>query len=288
MSDILRTGFFLFVTCLIAAVCLAVTESVTAPRIREQAAKALLEAKKAVLPEAAGFPASISAPLSGSAIGESRSIEIAVDAQGKMIGTVQQVAPKGYAGPINMVVGLKPDGTLSGVVIQSMIETPGLGTKLKDEFLTRFLGLMKEKGLQANVKVKQDNGDVDAITAATVSSRAFCKGVREAMELVQKNAEAIQAQAGKSRAPGSSVPETVSPVSHSGGVTPAPVQNGQSVVDPKSPVPVPAPTLVPPASVSTAPALPVPGLPNLQTPGVGSLTPTPVPALTPAPGGVTP
>ncbi len=281
MSDILRTGFFLFVTCLIAAVCLAVTESITAPRIREQAEKALLAAKKSVLPEAAGFPASLSVTLPADP-SEKRDIEIGVDSQGKMVGTVYQVAPKGYAGPINMVVGIKADGTLSGVVIQSMTETPGLGTKLKEDFLVKFLGLMKEKGTKANVKVKQDGGDVDGITAATVSSRAFCRGIREAFDLAKANGEAISAAAsGKAGAA-----PTIDAVPRPQGTAPEPVQNDQSVVSPSASATFTPPPIVPVPSMAPDAMKTIPALPNVPVPGAVAPTPTSIP--TPASGGVTP
>jgi electron transport complex protein RnfG len=75
------------------------------------------------------------------------------------------------------------EGKLSGVKILSQKETPGLGTKLAEpSFLEPFMRLV-ESNPQPNFRVKQDSGDVDAITAATISSRAFCAGVRQGNEL---------------------------------------------------------------------------------------------------------
>ncbi|PKL46640.1 MAG: hypothetical protein CVV42_15715 [Candidatus Riflebacteria bacterium HGW-Riflebacteria-2] len=181
MNDMFRMGSFLFIVAAIAGALLAVTESQTAPKILENKLKQLEHARAEVLPLATKFqeikPAN---PAEG--------LEYAAGfaENGDLAGIVVNVAPKGYAGPIEMVMGLKADGSISGVKILSQKETPGLGTKLADDvFMAPFKKLLQEKPKPVFL-VKQDGGDVDGITAATISSRAFCAGVRDALSTYEK------------------------------------------------------------------------------------------------------
>jgi len=84
----------------------------------------------------------------------------------------------GFSGLIVLMVGFLPDGTIHNSVVVSHAETPGLGDKMeqkKGNFSLQFNG---KNPKNFNLAVKKDNGDVDAITAATISSRAFCDAVR--------------------------------------------------------------------------------------------------------------
>jgi Na+-translocating ferredoxin:NAD+ oxidoreductase subunit G len=91
---------------------------------------------------------------------------------------------KGFSGNINMMAGFKTDGTIVNITVLDHKETPGLGTKMtepqfKDQFMDKNPGEFK-------LKVKKDGGPVDAITAATISSRAFCDAVDRAYNTIQK------------------------------------------------------------------------------------------------------
>ncbi len=181
MNDMLRMGFFLFVVSAIAGVLLAVTESQTAPKILENKLRQLEQARAEVLPQARQFK-----EVKPQNPAEGLEYTAGFAENGELAGIVVNVAPKGYGGPIEMVLGLKSDGSISGVKILSQKETPGLGTKLADEvFMTPFKKLLETKP-QPVFLVKQDGGDVDGITAATISSRAFCAGIRDAMSAYEK------------------------------------------------------------------------------------------------------
>ncbi len=92
------------------------------------------------------------------------------------IGYCAEVASPGFGGDISLMVGFHVDGSVRDVGIVSMSETPGLGSKVDSEsFLSQFVG-RKEK---LEVKV-----NVDAITGATISSRAVTDGVNAAMALL--------------------------------------------------------------------------------------------------------
>ncbi len=97
---------------------------------------------------------------------------------------VETSTSKGFGGKIKCVIGVLPNGNINNIGGFEMRETPGLGTKLKDpKFLTQFLG---KNPANFKLKVKKDGGQVDAITAATVSSRAFCDAAQNAFTAIEK------------------------------------------------------------------------------------------------------
>lgn len=91
---------------------------------------------------------------------------------------------KGFSGNINLMAGFKPDGTIISITVLDQKETPGLGTKMTEP---PFKDQFKDKNpSQFKLKVKKDGGPVDAITAATISSRAFCDALQRAYNTLQK------------------------------------------------------------------------------------------------------
>ena len=91
-------------------------------------------------------------------------------------GYVVQVAPSGFGGNLDVMVGVGADGTCTGVSIISHAETSGLGANAtKEDFRAQFVG-------KANVAVTKDGGDIAALTGATITSRAVCDGVNAAIE----------------------------------------------------------------------------------------------------------
>ena len=92
---------------------------------------------------------------------------------------------KGFSGLIKLMVGFKPDGTIQNIVVLEQKETPGLGTKMKDE---KFLAQFREMNPSIfNLKVTKDGGEVDALTGATITSRAFGEAVQMAYDEFMKN-----------------------------------------------------------------------------------------------------
>lgn len=93
-------------------------------------------------------------------------------------GYVVQVAPSGFGGNLDVMVGVGADGTCTGVSIISHAETSGLGANAtKEDFRAQFVG-------KANVAVTKDGGDIAALTGATITSRAVCSGVNAAIAAV--------------------------------------------------------------------------------------------------------
>jgi len=96
---------------------------------------------------------------------------------------------KGFSGLIKIMVGFKPDGIIQNIQVLEQKETPGLGTKMKDE---KFLAQFREKNPSAfNLKVTKDGGEVDALTGATITTRAFGEAVQMAYDEFVKNNSSI-------------------------------------------------------------------------------------------------
>lgn len=92
---------------------------------------------------------------------------------------------KGFSGLIKIMVGFKPDGTIQNIVVLEQKETPGLGTKMKDD---KYLAQYRDQDpSKYNLKVTKDGGDVDALTGATITSRAFGEAVQMAYDEFMKN-----------------------------------------------------------------------------------------------------
>ena len=93
---------------------------------------------------------------------------------------VQTMTKQGFGGTIRMMVGFTPDGEVVNVNVLEQSETPGLGTKMTDEgnpLITSFKG---KNPADMKLAVKKDGGDVDALTAATISSRAYVDAMNRA------------------------------------------------------------------------------------------------------------
>lgn len=100
---------------------------------------------------------------------------------------VETYTDKGFSGRFTLMVGILPDGSVSNIEVLEHKETPGLGTKMADEkFKKQFRGLKVSEVSGGMLKVKKDGGTIDAITAATISSRAFCDAVNRAETTVRK------------------------------------------------------------------------------------------------------
>jgi electron transport complex protein RnfG len=97
---------------------------------------------------------------------------------------------KGFSGLVKIMVGFDPDGEIKNIAVLDQKETPGLGTKMKDE---KFIQQYKNKNPDLfNLKVTKDGGEVDALTGATISSRAFSEAVQMAHDVFVKNIDFIK------------------------------------------------------------------------------------------------
>lgn len=111
-------------------------------------------------------------------------------------GTAVKISdPKGFGGTLTVMVGLAPDGTILGYKVLESKETPGLGAKAKDWFQQGQKGnIIGKKAGKLAVK-KDKGGDVDAITASTITSRAFLRCINAAYEELSKDSSNEQSEA---------------------------------------------------------------------------------------------
>lgn len=103
----------------------------------------------------------------------------------EVVGYAVESSSTGFGGPIKLIVGFKPDCSIYDIAVVSSSETPGLGDKInknKSDFSVQFKG---KNPADFKLAVKKDGGDVDAITASTISSRAFTKAVENAYKILQ-------------------------------------------------------------------------------------------------------
>lgn len=113
----------------------------------------------------------------------------AKDADGNTVAYVLNAASVGFGGKLILMVGFLPDGTINAVRVLSHSETPGLGAKCTDQaFSGQFEGFDTSSKV---LSVRKDGGDVDAITASTITSRAYCAALRNATDAYRAIAASI-------------------------------------------------------------------------------------------------
>ncbi len=106
---------------------------------------------------------------------------------GEPVGYAIKVSTSGFGGILQMMVGFTPDGTIYNTSVISHAETPGLGAKIVDENCAPRAQVKGKNPATNNIAVRKDNGEIDAITASTITSRAFLKGVNAAYEVFKNN-----------------------------------------------------------------------------------------------------
>lgn len=183
MKQEIRYVVVLTLISVVAAALLAIVNQVTADPIAQARRAKTLNALQKVLPPFDNEPDQEMIQVEGSEIYPARK-------DGKLVGVAVKVTdPKGYAGDVTFMVGLKGDPNapiVNGYDLLAHKETPGLGTKLADE---PFIGQFNELTFPADgLKVVKDGGTIDAITGATISSRTATNSVNKAVELYKEKA----------------------------------------------------------------------------------------------------
>ena len=170
---VLRLALTLLAITAVVAAALAGVNSITAPAIAALKAQKTQEAIELVLPgggEEVDFPATA----------------LVSKVYASDTGYAVEVTPGGFDNTITMMVGVDTEGKVLGISIISHTETAGLGavaaagTPAGEAFRNEFVGT------SGSVSVTKDGGDVEAITGATITSRAICVGVNAALEVVGK------------------------------------------------------------------------------------------------------
>ena len=168
----------LFAICLVCSALLAGVYALTAEPIAAAAAAKNEAAIKEVLPSEA---VSIEEERTVEMNGVTYTYNLAYDQQGNTVGCAVNVSALGFGGPIDIKVGFDVNGIIWNTKVLSQAETPGLGAKcVEASFSDQF------KGFDPSAKklaVKKDGGDVDAITASTITSRAYSNALATAVNV---------------------------------------------------------------------------------------------------------
>jgi electron transport complex protein RnfG len=174
----------LFVVTLVASTALAYVYEITKEPIAAARLAKKLEAIDQVVPQYDNNPVDDMYTIPATDGTDSLEVYPARE-NGKLVGSaIRSFSKNGYGGLIWIMVGIEPDGKIKDVAVVEHKETPGLGSKMSDpSFKNQFMGLDPSK---TSLEVKKDGGDIDAITAATISSRAFCDAVQMAVNSFEK------------------------------------------------------------------------------------------------------
>lgn len=185
MNNMAKLGAILFVICAVAALALGFTNQVTAPMIEQRNIDANNESRQIVLADATEFKQMDDSVISSvSGLEEGLVAEVYEGSNGsEVVGYTIKTLPKGYGGEIELIVGISKDGQITGINIGSMTETPGLGTKaavspFKDQYegkATKELNVVKGKA--------SSDDQIEAISGATITSKAVTKGVNAAIKV---------------------------------------------------------------------------------------------------------
>ena len=112
---------------------------------------------------------------------------LAYDANGTFKGAAVKTSEGGFGGKIELMVGIANDGTIKGVSVLSHSETPGLGANMDKVLVGQFADKKPGDHFVLEVTKNKEEGKVDAITAATITSRAFTKAVEKAYQAFETN-----------------------------------------------------------------------------------------------------
>lgn len=167
-----RLALTLLLITSVVAIALAGVNQVTAPKIAAMNQQKTQQAIEAVLPGG------------GEEVAFTDETGLVKAVYQGEAGYAVQVAPGGFNGEVSMMVGIDNAGTVLGISIIKQTETAGLGavcaaaTSAGEQFRGQFAGA------SGSVAVSKDGGSIDAITGATITSRAVCTGVNAALACI--------------------------------------------------------------------------------------------------------
>ncbi|MFY9418306.1 MAG: RnfABCDGE type electron transport complex subunit G [Bacteroidales bacterium] len=174
-SNLLNLVLTLFIIAALAAILLALVNKITSGPIADAQQQKEKDALQKVLPSFTDLKTIYIANIDGS---DSLKVYEAIS-NGSVVGyAVNTYTMQGFNGRIEVMVGFDTTLTIINTEVINQAETPGLGDKItKPDFREQFKGKNPENFI---LKVKKDKGDVDAITASTITSRAFCDALDRA------------------------------------------------------------------------------------------------------------
>ncbi|MFH1564006.1 MAG: RnfABCDGE type electron transport complex subunit G [Nitrospirota bacterium] len=172
IKDMIKIGINLMLACVVGGTILAATNFITASKIEEVEKEAKLKARLSVLPKACEFKEFKQGFFEG------------LNSKGETVGYVISCMAEGYSGGFWVMAGVNKEFKIVKINVLSNKETPGLGNKVEGE---KFRNQYKNKGVENLEVVKTPTADkIQAITGATISSKAVTEAVREGLEELEK------------------------------------------------------------------------------------------------------
>ena len=174
VAYIARLAITLLLITAVVAAALAAVNSVTAPRIQAINEQKTQTAIEAVLPGG------------GESIAFTDDTGLVSTVYQGQSGYAVEVNPAGFNGTVTMMVGVDNTGKVLGISIVNHTETAGLGAVAAENSTAGNAFRGQFAGMSGSVSVTKDGGQVDALTGATITSRAVCTGVNAALDAVAK------------------------------------------------------------------------------------------------------
>lgn len=168
----------------VCALLLGVINSVTKDKIEQNGIETRNAAMSEIIPDAeftdVEVPADFATPADKNQPVVSGVYQATLN--GAEAGYCVEVNPKGFGGALKMIVGINADGTVAGIKVTEASETPGLGAKAQSDknWVAQFAG----QPADGSLAVSKDGGTINAITGATITSRAVTLGVNTAANCV--------------------------------------------------------------------------------------------------------
>ncbi len=195
MSDVktlIKNALVLFIITLVAGVSLGFVYQVTKEPIAYQEELAQIKANQAVFPDASDFQdvtvdeAAAQAVLSNENYSKItiNSVKLAVDGSGNGLGYVVQVTSGGYSDKIVFTVGITNEANVNGISLISINETPGLGMNAEKVLVPQFSGKAATQ-FSVTKNAAASDSEIEAISGATITSKAVTNGVNAAVEYFQ-------------------------------------------------------------------------------------------------------
>lgn len=188
LTTMLKEAAILFAITLIAGLALGFTYQLTKEPIRIQQEKKIKEACQAVFTDASEFESleiipseedSAEFKAKGVTIGN---VFVAKDSDGSRMGfVIEVVSSEGYGGNIGLYMGVRNDGTLNGISILDIAETPGLGMEAENVLVPQFEGKQVTEFTYTKAGSQSDS-EIDAISGATVTTEAITNAVNVGLQ----------------------------------------------------------------------------------------------------------
>ncbi len=204
MVSINRLVLALLVVAVASAILLAELNGITAPKIKASQTAFKLKAVKKVLPPYDNQPAAdrlvLPVKAGGTAepkveLDEERGKEGVVVypayREGRLVGVAYSVVThQGFSGDIEILLGVSPEGRVTGIEIINHAETPGLGAKIVSDATWKGKKELVGRSLADSLEVKKDGGEIDTIAGATISPRAVCGAVKAGLQAFENQLKA--------------------------------------------------------------------------------------------------